>query len=292
MKKRFLSVFILICCMFVMCGCANMEYLRVVDDNGQIMDKFTIELDRKDIISKIGATRYYDELQKSIESDLKKYADMINSRRTELQREYGGQKDFVNGVAAAASKFFQLNETTDQIFVQVNYASIEYYKLINNISDDGSSEADNEIVSNWFVSKYIIKATNTFSNLEELGGEDGYFKTYTRDYPEFSMDDVNLTQIYGTTDSRLKSNADYVEKIEGINYHLWEIDAKNGAYKTCELSYYYLTAVGTGWYIIALALSIALAVILIVVYIVKTVKAKKYKEKIIVPLDQIDRDDE
>lgn len=292
MKKRFLSVFILICCMFVMCGCANMEYLRVVDDNGQIMDKFTIELDRKDIISKIGATRYYDELQKSIESDLKKYADMINSRRTELQREYGGQKDFVNGVAAAASKFFQLNETTDQIFVQVNYASIEYYKLINNISDDGSSEADNEVVSNWFVSKYIIKATNTFSNLEELGGEDGYFKTYTRDYPEFSMDDVNLTQIYGTTDSRLKSNADYVEKIEGINYHLWEIDAKNGAYKTCELSYYYLTAVGTGWYIIALALSIALAVILIVVYIVKTVKAKKYKEKIIVPLDQIDRDDE
>ena len=291
MKKRFLSVFILICCMFVMCGCANMEYLRVVDDNGQIMDKFTLELDRKDIISKIGATRY-GELKNSIQSDLEKYADKINSRRTELQREYGGQKDFVNGVAAAASKFFQLNETTDQIFVQVNYASIEYYKLINNISDDGSSEADNEIVSNWFVSKYIIKASNTFSNLEELGGEDGYFKTYTRDYPEFSMDDVNLTQIYGTTDSRLKSNADYVEKIEGINYHLWEIDAKNGAYKTCELSYYYLTAVGTGWYIIALALSIALAVILIVVYIVKTVNAKKYKEKIIVPLDQIDRDDE
>ena len=269
-----------------MCGCANMEYLRVVDDNGQIMDKFTLELDRKDIISKIGATRY-GKLQESIESDLGKYADKINSRRTELHREYGGQKDFVNGVAAAASKFFQLNETTDQIFVQVNYASIEYYKLINNISDDGRSEADNG-----FVSKYIIKATNTFSNLEELGGEDGYFKTYTRDYPEFSMDDVNLTQIYGTTDSRLKSNADYVEKIEGINYHLWEIDAKNGAYKTCELSYYYLTAVGTGWYIIALALSIALAVILIVVYIVKTVKAKMYKEKIIVPLDQIDRDDE
>ena len=291
MKKRFLSVFILICCMFVMCGCANMEYLRVVDDNGQIMDKFTLELDRKDIISKIGATRY-GKLQESIESDLGKYADKINSRRTELQREYGGQKDFVNGVAAAASKFFQLNETTDQIFVQVNYASIEYYKLINNISDSGSSEADNEVVSNWFVSKYIIKATNTFSNLEELGGEDNYFDYYTGHYPEFSMDDVNLTQIYGTTDSRLKSNADYVEKIEGINYHLWEIDAKNGAYKTCELSYYYLTAVGTGWYIIALALSIALAGILIVVYVVKTVKAKKYKEKIIIPLDQIDRDDE
>lgn len=278
--------------MFVMCGCANMEYLRVVDDNGQIMDKFTIELDRKDIISKIGATRYYDELQKDIKLDLKNYTDNINNRRLELQREYGGQKDFLNGVGVAVSEWFALNATTDQIFVQVNYASIEYYKLINNISDDGSKEDNNEIVSNWFVSKYIIKATNTFSNLEELGGEDGYFKTYTRDYPEFSMDDVNLTQIYGTTDSRLKSNADYVEKIEGINYHLWEIDAKNGAYKTCELSYYYLTAVGTGWYIIALALSIALAVILIVVYIVKTVKAKKYKEKIIVPLDQIDRDDE
>ena len=291
MKKRFLSVLILICCMFVMCGCANMEYLRVVDDNGQIMDKFTLELDRKDIISKIGTTRY-DELQKDIKLDLKNYTDNINNRRLELQREYGGQKDFLNGVGVAVSEWFALNATTDQIFVQVNYASIEYYKLINNISDDGSKEDNNEIVSNWFVSKYIIKATNTFSNLEELGGEDNYFDYYTGHYPEFSMDDVNLTQIYGTTDSRLKSNADYVEKIEGINYHLWEIDAKNGAYKTCELSYYYLTAVGTGWYIIALALSIALAVILIVVYVVKTVKAKKYKEKIIIPLDQIDRDDE
>ncbi len=291
MKKRLLSVLILICCMFVMCGCANMEYLRVVDDNGQIMDKFTLELDRKDIISKIGTTRY-DELQKDIKLDLKNYTDNINNRRLELQREYGGQKDFLNGVGVAVSEWFALNATTDQIFVQVNYASIEYYKLINNISDDGSKEDNNEIVSNWFVSKYIIKATNTFSNLEELGGEDNYFDYYTGHYPEFSMDDVNLTQIYGTTDSRLKSNADYVEKIEGINYHLWEIDAKNGAYKTCELSYYYLTAVGTGWYIIALALSIALAGILIVVYVVKTVKAKKYKEKIIIPLDQIDRDDE
>lgn len=291
MKKQFLSVLILIVCMFAMCGCANMEYMRVVDDNGQIMDKFTIELDKKEITSKIGAVRYA-ELKEDIRIDLKNYTDNLIDRRLVLQREYGGQKDFLNGVGIAVSEWFALDSNTDQIFVQLNYASLEYYKLINGISDEVQTEDDSEIVSNLFVSKYIIKTANTFGNLEQLGGDENYFDYYTGHYPEFSMNDVNLTQIYGTTDLRLKSNADYVEKIEGINYHLWEIDSKDGAYKTCELSYYYLTAVGTGWYIIALALSLVLAIILVTVYVVKGIKAKKYKQKIIVPLDQLDTEDE
>ena len=47
-----------------------------------------------------------------------------------------------------------------------------------------------------------------------------------------------------------------------------------------ELGYYYTTAVGTGWYILALGLSLGLAIILIIVYIIKKHHSKKYKIKI------------
>lgn len=286
MKKRFLSVFILIICCVVLCSCANIEYQRVTDDNGQIMDKLTIELDRTAMLKKMTATKY-DKLKKDIEKDVTSYVNGIVLRCASLRREYTNM-DFKNGVSAVASEWVTMDGNIDEIFVQVNYANIKFYKLVNGITDDqeSSSGSDNEIVSNWFVSKYIMKTSNTFSNIEEYEGDRNFYDYYTNTYDEFNMEDLNLVQIYGTTDSRLKSNADYVEKIDGINYHLWEIDTKDGAYKTCELSYYYLTAVGTGWYVLALGMAVVLAVVLVTIWIVKSVKAKRYKKKVTVVTDE------
>ena len=126
-------------------------------------------------------------------------------------------------------------------------------------------------------------SNNVFSGMEDVtGGVDdkNYFDYYSLTYGEFCVADLKLTQIYGTTDKRLKSDADYVENIEGINYHLWEIDSANANYKTAQLSYYYTTAVGTGWYIVALAVSIALAIFLIMVYIIRVIKDKRYRKKV------------
>lgn len=269
----------------MLCSCASIEYQRVTDDNGQIMDKLTIELDRNDILKKMSITKY-DKLKKDIEKDVTSYVNGIVLRCANLKREYTNM-DFENGVRAVASEWVTMDRDVDEIFVQVNYANTNYYKLVNGITDDGgSADNDNEIVSNWFVSKYIMKANNTFCNLEELEGNRNFYEYYTNTYNEFSLDDLSLVQIYGTTDSRLKSNADYVEKIDGINYHLWEINTKDGAYKTCELSYYYLTAVGTGWYLLALGMAVVLAIVLIVVCIVKKVKAKRYKKKVTVVTDE------
>lgn len=284
--KKLLKAFILIFCCVMLCGCASVEYQRVTDDMGQIRDKFTIELEGTKIVGRIGQHEY-DALKADIEHDLENYISTIQGICTSLQRELGGQVDFSEGVQAVASEWYSTGNGNEQIFVQVNYLNSSYYKLVNGITDDDEEQtADgNQIVSNWFVSKYIIKANNTFSNIEDLEGERNFYDYYTSTYGEYTIEDVNLVQIYGTTDKRLKSNADYVEKIDGVNYHLWEIDTKNGAYKTCELSYYYLTAVGTGWYVLALSLAGALAVTLIVIWLVKSAKNKKYKKTVVTNIE-------
>ncbi len=269
------------CCFFV-ASCAHIEYQRITDDTGLIMDKIVIELDRSKIIEKIGEEKYIN-LKNDIREDLKTYVEAITASKLELQRRYEGKIDFINNVLAEQGEWMEADLKTDRIVAVISYANIDFYKLINGIPlEDDSSETDDdaEIVSNWFVSKYIIKANNTFTNLESIGGEPSYYDYYSTKYSEFGVQDVSLTQVYGTTDTRLKSNADYIEKIDGINYHLWDIDTQNEGYKTCQLSYYYTTAVGTGWYIVALALSIALALVLITVWIIKVIKAKHYKTKI------------
>ena len=116
---------------------------------------------------------------------------------------------------------------------------------------------------------------------------------YLNKYQTFTLDDISLTQVYGTTDKRLHSNADYKTTIDGINYHLWDIDTANDNYKTMKLSYYYRSVVGTGWYIIALSLSLGLAIVLLIVYIIKRLTNKKYKEKIkINDINQFDVENE
>lgn len=288
--KKCLNIFILIFCCICLCGCANIEYQRVTDDTGQIMDKFTIELDRKKITATVGQSRY-EELKKDIKNDIDAYVSVIQNRISNLQREMGGRMDFQNGVSVAGGTWGQETASTDKIFVRVNYLNSEYYRYINNITEDGEDDGG-EIVSNWFVSKYIITTSNAFANLEEYEGSHNFYDYYTAKYGEFTMDDVALTQIYGTTDERLKSNADYVENIKGITYHLWEIDSENSAYKTCELQYYYLTAVGTGWYVVALACSVGLVLILLTIHIVKKIRSKKYRTQVVKFSDQVTVDDE
>jgi len=53
-----------------------------------------------------------------------------------------------------------------------------------------------------------------------------------------------------------------------------------------KLSYYYTTAVGTGWYIVALAISIGLAILLIMVYIIRVAKDRRFRKKVSIE-DQI-----
>ena len=279
-KNKFLTILLIIVSMFVFAGCANVEYQRITDDTGQIVDRLIVELKEDEILTKISIEKL-TALKQDIEKDFNEYVQTINYLKPQLQAS-NPTLDFANGIVADRSTWINYNDNTSKITLQIIYKDSSYLQALNGSSDSEDTEEDNtEIISNLFISKYMMYSPNAFSSLDDAGlGGEKYLDYYTNKYNEFTIEDINLTQIYGTTDDRLKSNANYKETIDGINYHLWEIDTVDSAYKTMELSYYYTTAVGTGWYIVALSLSFALAIILIIVYIIKKCTGKKYKIKV------------
>ena len=278
-KNKIFSLILIALSLFVFCGCANVEYQRITDGVGQILDKLIIELDEKEIIEKVGNVKFAT-LKQDIEDDLRDYELAINYLKPQLQQKYSDM-DFYTGIIAKTTPWLSDGKTS-RISIEILYKDSTYLQCLNGSeSSDSGEKQNNEIVSNLFISKLMMYSDNVFKDMESMGMHGGsYYDYYTTNYSEFTVADVNLTQVYGTADTRLKSNADYKTNIDGINYHLWEIDTAEKGYNSMQLTYYYTTAVGTGWYIVALALSLGLAIILLVVYIIRKINDKKYRQKI------------
>lgn len=281
-RNKFFSILLIIICMIIFTGCANVEYQRITDDTGRIIDRLVVEINEEDLLKKISQDKV-NELKDDINNDIKAYVFSVKQARDYLHSTNTDPNlNYHDGITIENTGWTVVEGTTYRIMIQMVFENSTYLEKLYG-SSDNEENSPNEIISNLFISKYVMYSDNVFKNMEETsGGVDNknYFDYYSNKYGEFTIKDMNLTQIYGTTDKRLKSNADYVEIIEGINYHLWEIDTENAGYKTMQLSYYYRTAVGTGWYILALGISIALAILLIIVYIIKARKDNMYKEKV------------
>ena len=289
-KNKIFSILLILVWMFIFTGCANIEYQRITDDTGKIVDKLVVEINEEELLKHITREKL-DKLKDDIRIDMKSYVYSVKQVRDNLQSSNTDVNlNYAEGITVEHTGWTLVEGTTYRIIVQMIFQNSTYLEKLYGGSEDGeNAETPSEVISNLFVSKYVMYSDNVFSNLEETtGGMDNknYFDYYSQEYGEFGVEDLTLTQMYGTTDSRLKSNADYTENIDGINYHLWEINTENAEYKTMKLSYYYTTAVGTGWYIVALAISIGLAILLIMVYIIRVAKDRRYRKKVSIE-DQI-----
>ena len=272
--------------LFVFAGCASIEYQRVTDDYGKIVDKIVIEIDETKLSKKLSPEKL-DALKYDIKNDIDNYVFALKQVKYDLIRTNEDPSlDYDEGIIIESTGWVPQLNNKNMIICQITYLNSIYLdKLNGSESEDSESNAETDdstqVVENLFISKYMMYSDNVFSGMEDMVGVGGknYFRHYSKAYGEFGVEDIQLSQIYGTTDSRLKSNADHKHVIEGINYHLWEIGTQNEEYKTIKLSYYYRTAVGTGWYILALALSVGLAILLFLYYII-VVRKNKFREKV------------
>ena len=288
--KKLLCCIILLLCTCVFAGCANVEYQRRIDDLGQILDKITVELDYDKLSSKGLSDEQIISLLDVVKNDIDdNFANIVKSNLSFIQqtnpalfyaiRPYIQLNDSVTRIIDPATKTYKVSyEILFKNGTQYTASEImEYAYGATGDDDDSESSGGMETQKSDFLTKYVQKSSNFFGDVTKttFNGQNVYEKYQTL-CPQFGEDDITLTQIYGSTNYRLKSNADVVDTIEGYKCHLWEMSISKA--KEFELEFYYLSPTTSSWYILALALSMSLVVALVVVFIVKTHNKKKYSE--------------
>ena len=105
--------------------------------------------------------------------------------------------------------------------------------------------------------------------------------SYAIEAPTITDTDVKWNLILVNRDNYLPDN--YIETINGVKCHLWEMGVDD---LDKQLEFYYVTAVGTGWYIIAIGVALVVLIVLGISYAV--IK----KQKVVIEENKVDDSEE
>lgn len=275
-KLKYISLIVVLCCVVLLAGCANIEYQRLVDDFGQILDKITVEIDS----TKLSSDTNVGYLVEWVKSDLQNYyvepmkarLDLFKHTNPTEYHQLTEQIDIKGPIESYSNGIYKI--TVEVIFANSDVMAYMYgYDTTETDESSGLVES-----KNFFIKKYTQTSDNVFGDITqiEFGGQNLYQKYADYVGEEYDASDITLTQIYGSTNSRMRTNATETLDYNGFYCHLWEFSGDDSSGK---LIFYYLTANPTGWYVLALALTVVVVGIIVAYYIFRK-KNNKYKSKV------------
>lgn len=275
-KLKYISLIVVLSCIFLFAGCANIEYQRLVDDFGQILDKITVEIDSTKLPSEKVNT-----VVDMVKGDLiEYYVEPMEYRLRLFQYEHPTEYHELIELIKLKGPNVSLEDGIYKISVEVIFPSSDVMAYMYGYDTSNSSNDDNGFTEtkNMFIKKYSQTTDNVFGDITqiEFSGENLYQNYVEYVGEEYDAGDITLTQIYGSSDDRMRTNATETIDYNGYSCHLWEFSGDDTSGK---LVFYYLTANPTGWYILAICLTVVAVTIIVGCYYFKKRK-NKYKSKI------------
>lgn len=260
-------------------GCAKIESIRVVNPDYSIMDKLVITLDESKL-NKVGKS--LDEIKASVYTDMIDFRNHVNDWITSFQENHTQVYTLLKtGIDCRVLESTKHNELS----IVIDFAGIEYFRFfyglecvteeLQDIMDaDTYTKAINDIGP--FVTKicnddystegmglflykyYMFNDSGLMSGIEDYGLDESYYSKYNQ-MTNYTLDDVQINQIFTYPDDRIKSNADEVEVVDGMTFMMWDLSSKEDGFG---MSIYYIGAKTTAWYVLGLIIS-AIAVVVI-----------------------------
>lgn len=275
MIKRIRIFVVLIFCL-LLTGCASVDYSRIVEKSGKVTDRVVVSLE----LNKIASAGYnVNLLVANITYDLQLlyFSNVTNFIENSMYNENLTQEQKNNIKDNIVTKIEKSKDNT-KIIASITFNNSEVFNLYYDFlksqnpstppdEENGEQKSDVELKRNMFFTTYIQTADNAFGDVVN-GMLAPIFNKYYATLKlgeNFSLNDLTLTQIYGSYNTDLKSNADYVQIKDGIKLHYWEINPVNPN----KLQFYSYSPNVPMWYIFALMVSISVAILILFYGLVK-----------------------
>lgn len=294
-RKILTTSIILLLSIFTFFGCARVDMMRIIDGNYVITDKITIEFDESKLSAK-GKT--IDEIKAKLDGDFELLEDCIDDWKGLFASEYPdlyeemklgilcGKENSINNeytlyITFANSKMF---------YLFYGYFNNEEYGIEGAINDVGPfldkiANEEYKVESlGWFLYKYsMLVSDNPINNIKEFTYNGRNICDDYSTYTGYTIEDIELNQIFTYPDDRLYGNADYTEEVGGLSFFGWELNNKDGDF---QLELYHLLPRAVAWYALGLIISAVVVVALIIVY------KKKHKNAVQVKITKAEVEDE
>lgn len=265
-------------------GCATIESIRVINPDLSIMDKLVITLDREKLGDK------YDDVRNSVQYDLETFRGHVESWIDSFRDEYYLIYETLNdGITCEVLPSLKQNELS----VVIEFAGIEYFRAFYGL-EANTEELKEAMASESYykamedIGPFVTSICNDDYKTEGMGlflykyymfSEEGILKqmqdfsvdgnNYYNEYTSltgYTLDDVEVNQIFAYPDDRIKSNADVVEVLDGMTLMQWNLSDKSEDF---EISIYYIAAQSTAWYVLALMISLVAVVVIFIILKIK-----------------------
>lgn len=279
-KKILAVICIFLIGSIIFSGCANVGYSLILKKDGQVEERFFVELDK----SKIELAGYnyqdaYDEVYSYCNQAITNMNSNINyfkysSQYFEFLAIYGQLQPNQKAIKCGVVKY---SET--QIIAYVSFGSTyvrnAYNAFIKANSGTGeTTEEEPRIEDKFLYTKTVDSTENPFSDIEDSQFASdflSYFDGETNGSQKFELSDVKYTFLYGIKSNKIYTNSNRTTRTEDGYLHEWDFDYDK---INTPIETYTITIKPVAWYLLALGLTVVFTLVITIIAIVQK-KSKK-----------------
>lgn len=258
-------------------GCAKIEVMRTIDSYSVIMDKLVVTLDKNKLLNN------YDNVRSNVIADMVTFRNYVNDWIGGYQENYPKvYLDMKEGIICEIPE-----SQNNELSIVITFADITFFAVfygLATINDVEYAHAMNDVgpfVADMFNHEYKTDEFNLFLYKYSMVNNSGILKSmddfkidaigtdYNNKYTEmtgYTIDDLDVTQIFAYPDDRLYSNADVKEVVGGVTFLAWDLSDKSDDF---EMSIYKLAPNSAPWYFFALGIATLFVVVATIVIAIK-----------------------
>lgn len=273
--NRIILSIMLVLLMFLLCGCASVNFVTYHSDDGSIQEYVYITLDKQALLS-----HGYNiaSVQFEIKSNSYQQATtLVQEYRNKLEIEYHSNiltnyeyTELYNGIKVIEQDWSDCKYT---IGLHFNSSTIykKYYELLNDVTFTSNPKQ----VKKLFYTKSYYYGTTNYGDYSIFNTIYNYYNNTM--FASISPQQTSLTYSYSVSTRRFHSDADQVQMDNNGNYiHTWNVDPSNPARQIC---FYTITANRSVWILTAVGISLATCLVLCIVGVILHKKHKNSIDK-------------